>query len=100
MLIANKVTNFIRGNFNRLRGDWQKRRYLASQRYPEPRIMRSEWPESLTSPTEFYLRCVRFFDSAPGFPEELHSHRNYFTKSRRGFGEDAFHVMWFLLFNE
>jgi methyltransferase family protein len=100
MPIANKVTNFIRGNFKRLRGNLQKRRYLAKHRDPEPDIVRSEWKQSLTSPTEFYLRCLRFFDTNPNFPEELRSHRAYFAQSRRGFGEDAFHVMWFLLFNE
>ena len=100
MPIANKVTNFLSGNLKRLRGNWQKRRYLAKHRTAEPDIARSEWKESLASPTEFYFRCLRFFETNPNFPEELRSHRDYFAKSRRGFGEDAFHVMWFLLFNE
>src|SRR5207253_7116258 len=56
MAIANKVANFIRGNFQRFRGDLQKRRYLSKHRRPEPDILRSEWHESLTSPTQFYLR--------------------------------------------
>src|SRR5438270_5491658 len=100
MPITNKVTNFVSGNFKRLRGNWQKRRYLAKHRRAEPDIARSEWKQSLTSPTEFYLRCLRVFETNPGFPQELRRHRNYFAKSRRGFGENAFHVMWFLLFTE
>lgn len=30
----------------------------------------------------------------------MREHREYFTKEGRGFGEDAFHVMWFMLFRE
>ena len=100
MTIAKKVANFVRGNFKRLRGDFQKRQYLSKYRGSESDIARSEWQESLTSPTQFYLRCLRFFENNPDFPEELRSHRAYFLQSQRGFGEDAFHVMWFLLFNE
>src|SRR5437016_3848793 len=100
MPIANKVTNFIHGHFRRLRGDLQKYRYLSKNRGVEPDIVRSDWEDSLTSPTQFYLRCLRFFTTNPDFPEELRAHRTYFARSRRGFGEDAFHVMWFLLFNE
>lgn len=33
-------------------------------------------------------------------PLEVQQHRSYFTKERRGFGEDAFHAMWCLLFKE
>lgn len=33
-------------------------------------------------------------------PEWLKAHREYFSKERRAFGEDAFHAMWFLLFKE
>lgn len=30
----------------------------------------------------------------------LKDHRDYFSKGKRGFGEDAFHSMWYLLFKE
>ncbi|SIT43966.1 conserved hypothetical protein [Paraburkholderia ribeironis] len=33
-------------------------------------------------------------------PEELREHRSYFSSHRRGFGEDAFHAMWWLLLRE
>lgn len=33
-------------------------------------------------------------------PDWLKEHRKYFTKDKRGFGEDAFHAMWYILFNE
>jgi len=56
-----------------------------------------EWDRSLSTPTSYYLDCVRNFHS-PHFPEELKQHRQYFLQDQRGFGEDAFHVMWWMLF--
>jgi hypothetical protein len=58
-----------------------------------------DWTRSLTDPTGYYLDCVRYFHN-PDFPPELREHRNYFLKEQRGFGEDAFHVMWWMIFRE
>jgi len=58
-----------------------------------------DWGRSLTDPTGYYLDCVRYFHG-PHFPEELKKHRQYFLQDQRGFGEDAFHVMWWMLFRE
>ena len=58
-----------------------------------------DWERSLSDPTGYYLDCVRFFHG-PQFPEELKKHRRYFLQDQRGFGEDAFHVMWWILFRE
>ncbi|HTH62874.1 MAG TPA: class I SAM-dependent methyltransferase [Paraburkholderia sp.] len=33
-------------------------------------------------------------------PAEIRDHRSYFSHRRRGFGEDAFHAMWWLLLRE
>lgn len=33
-------------------------------------------------------------------PSWLKEHRDYFSKDKRGFGEDAFHSMWYFIFNE
>ena len=33
-------------------------------------------------------------------PPDLRAHRNYFKQGARGFGEDAFHAMWYLLLKE
>jgi hypothetical protein len=33
-------------------------------------------------------------------PTEIRKHREYFLQERRGFGEDAFHAMWFTLLSE
>jgi hypothetical protein len=50
---------------------------------------------SLQDPTEFYHSCVAYFDQH--LPTHLKEHRRYFSHEQRGFGEDAFHVMWSLL---
>jgi hypothetical protein len=61
-------------------------------------ITRDDWPRSLKDPKGFYLDCYRYFHFK--LPEEFVKHREYFSKEQRGFGEDAFHTMWFLLFQE
>jgi len=33
-------------------------------------------------------------------PDSLRSHRSYFKQNQRGFGEDAFHAMWYALIKE
>lgn len=55
-----------------------------------------DWSRSLRDPTGFYLDCHRWFYFR--LPGPLREHRAYFNTERRGFGEDAFHVMWWLLF--
>jgi hypothetical protein len=57
------------------------------------------WPRSLTDPTGYYLDCVRCFHGN-NFPASIKAHRNYFVGGHRGFGEDAFHVMWWMLLRE
>jgi hypothetical protein len=73
------------------------KRKLLKQPAP-PSLGRNEWTRSVAAPTDFYLDCFRFFHQR--LPGELREHRAYFDQQRRGFGEDAFHVMWFLLFQE
>lgn len=38
----------------------------------------------------FHRRC----------PQRIREHREYFSIEQRGFGEDAFHAMWWLLMRE
>lgn len=35
-----------------------------------------------------------------GLPLNIRSHRSFFSREQRGFGESAFHAMWYLLFQE
>lgn len=52
--------------------------------------------ESLSNPSGFYLKCFKFFYTQ--LDEDLKEHKFFFKRNKRGFGEDAFHVMWKLLY--
>lgn len=92
-----KVRRFLRGRISELRASRDRKRIL-SRNSQEKKILRSDWEGSLQEPTQFYEQCFRYFHSS--FPAELREHRRYFSQSARGFGEDAFHVMWWLIFNQ
>ena len=89
---------FVRSKINHWRGERAKCRMLAFAPQVEPEIVRNDWEESLRDPTEFYLRAFRYFYRQ--LPAPLQEHRRYFSTGGRGFGEDAFHTMWFLLRRE
>jgi hypothetical protein len=75
---------------------WKARRGPA--RGPLPG---EDWPASLSDPTAFYFECLRFFHRE--LPRPLREHRAYFHNTlndRRGFGEDAFHTLWYFLVRE
>lgn len=84
------------------KGRWKtqraERRLLQSFSGAAEEITPSEWEGSLRNPTDFYARCFYYFYHR--LPPEFRAHRFYFETAGRGFGEKAFHVMWFLLFRE
>lgn len=82
------------GALHQLRSQQALRKVLAQQ---ADFSMLEDWERSLSDPTGYYLDCVRYFHW-PHFPEEVKKHRRYFVQEHRGFGEDAFHVMWWMLF--
>jgi SAM-dependent methyltransferase len=55
----------------------------------------SELRELGLNRTEQYIYCDFYFRHF--LPEILKEHRRYFVEENRGFGEDAFHTMWYLL---
>jgi hypothetical protein len=89
---------FIAGKLRARRARRERQRLRENYSRPAAEISRADWSQSLAAPTAFYLRCVEYFDRQ--LPVELRQHREYFTQNGRGFGEDAFHTMWFLLFRE
>jgi hypothetical protein len=90
------AVQYFRGIIRRGKARIQQRALLGQGAPGE--ISRSDWQQSLTDPTAFYQKCFRYFHTQ--LSTELREHRKYFTQERRGFGEDSFHVMWFLLFRE
>ncbi len=87
---------FLRGLILRVRADQARRTVLQQGDRAASATALAEWSRSLTDPTGFYLDCFRYFQR--GLPEELREHRAWFASGRRGFGEEAFHTMWTLLF--
>jgi Methyltransferase domain len=51
-----------------------------------------------TNRNSIYKEMVDFYERQ--LPWKLIKHRKYFSKNQRGFGEDAFHSMWYRIFNE
>jgi len=91
-----KLRKYLGGKLHRLRSKQALRKVLAR----ETNFSALEDSErSLSDPTGYYLDCVRYFHSSQ-FPDELKMHRAYFLEDQRGFGEDAFHVMWWMLFRK
>jgi hypothetical protein len=93
-----KIFKFLNGKLQARRAAQARRRLREISTGMPMEISRNDWAQSLTDPTDFYFRCCHYFDR--NLTEELRQHRLYFTQNRRGFGEDAFHAMWFFLFQE
>jgi hypothetical protein len=90
------IKGFVFGRWRQLVSIFQHRRVLAGARVEQLESNLADWPNSLQDPTGFYLDAHRYFHLL--LPPSLREHRNYFRQNSRGFGEDAFHVLWFLLF--
>lgn len=93
-----KIIRFLKGRTHAWRQRAAQRRLLRQFSAPAEEITRAEWTDSLKHPTEYYVRCFHYFHTR--LPGPLRVHRAYFETGGRGFGEKAFHVMWFLLFRE
>ncbi|MES2995299.1 MAG: class I SAM-dependent methyltransferase [Verrucomicrobiota bacterium] len=57
-----------------------------------------DFAASLEDPTRYYLRAFQDFHN--NLPVTFREHRTYFSANGRGFGEDAFHIMWWRLFKK
>ena len=92
------IYRFLRGKWRRWQARREHRRVLrepVSRDELQSRL--DDWKRSLAEPTAYYVDCHRWFHRF--LPKELQDHRAYFTANRRGFGEDAFHTMWWLIAN-
>ena len=81
---------------HRMQG-WLEQKALLKKGAPAE-ITRVDWQKSFQETNSFYCECYRYFHF--NLPSQFKEHRKYFSVERRGFGEDAFHTMWFLLFRE
>lgn len=92
------LTGWIKGRLRLFKTRREQAELLRSYAGRDLDLTRAAWPRSLTDPTRFYQDLFAHFHLA-GSPG-LRAHRRYFTAKRRGFGEDAFHAMWEMLFRE
>ena len=80
----------------------QYHRHLADQAVARLRAQEligtidpAKFADSLRDPDAFYRRAFQDFYGT--LPAEVRAHRAYYGIDRRGFGEDAFHTMWWRL---
>ena len=99
MVIINKLCRYLGGRLQKLKAKIAIHKILKSKTFTsEARFIKSRWPESLENSEFFYNDCMRFFYF--GLPVVVRNHRSYFKQANRGFGEDAFHAMWYFLCRE
>lgn len=82
-----------KGAFLGWRADRAKARCLS--RPSESLIDPEDFAASLKNPSAYYIRTFQDFHRE--LPPPLRVHRSYFQEESRGFGEDAFHTMWWRL---
>lgn len=97
--MISKIRHTLGGFISTAKARWALRRIVECRvEIPQNRFGRERWKESLVDPSDFYRDCVISFHRHT--PRVLKDHRTYFSQNNRGFGEDAFHVMWWMLFRE
>lgn len=89
-------SRFLKAQIYKVRCRFQRQRLLRSIDSQQVEAIVSDWSVSLKNPTAYYLACFQYFNTL--LDPKLREHRNYFTSELRGFGEDAFHVMWWMIF--
>jgi hypothetical protein len=92
------ILRFLRGRWHDFQAALARRAALADADPKRVVAALEDWSGSLQEPTAYYLDCHRFFHLC--LDPKFRAHRAYFTQERRGFGEDAFHTQWWLLFRQ
>lgn len=96
--LGRKSFNYGKSQLERCLGAFQRAWYCR----PQPAFMQdlsfSNMALRFPGRNAMYKYAVHYYTHH--LPLELKGHRRYFKKSRRGFGEDAFHTMWWLFLRE
>jgi hypothetical protein len=88
-----KPLKWIKGKYLRWRANKSAQHLIHQELIGK--IDPDHFPDSLKDPDAYYRRAFQDFHRT--IPEELRAHRAYYGIDRRGFGEDAFHTMWWRL---
>lgn len=91
-----KILKSAKGSYLRWKAS-RAEQQLISQKLIES-VDPQDFPSSLREPDAYYRRAFQDFHHT--VPAELRAHRAYYRLDRRGFGEDAFHTMWWRLVRE
>jgi predicted O-methyltransferase YrrM len=78
--------------------DAQRKAYSQPTRRFGRDLSFTEAVRDFPDPSELYRYMHHYLHHLA--PQALRDHRAYFSQERRGFGEDAFHAMWYLLLRE
>jgi len=88
----------LRNRWNRLRSEHHLRRYSRYQKPYDIDLSFSQAARHFGSRNALFAYMHHHFCHL--CPEALRDHRQYFLQNFRGFGDDAFHAMWFVLLRE
>ncbi|QTN32171.1 class I SAM-dependent methyltransferase [Akkermansiaceae bacterium] len=88
-----KILKNLKGFWLRAKSDKSRRQLLKVA--PGETNYTSDFKFAVKNPTAYYETSFREFHRS--LPAELRKHRQYFQENQRGYGEDAFHVMWWNL---
>lgn len=76
----------------------QKQQYNRAQSRYAQDLSFTEAAKRFPDRTDLYRYMHHYFHNLA--PKPLRDHRDWFSRESRGFGEDAFHAMWFTLLRE
>lgn len=93
-----KLRRYLEGKIRTCKAQAALQKVLSAPAPDLHDFLRADWSRSLREPTTFYIEALRYFHQE--LPTEMKDHRAYFTANRRGFGEDAFHTLWWMLFEK
>lgn len=88
----------LRGAVTRLARGLEVRWHARSQSRYRQDMSFTEAASRFLGRNELYAYVNHYFYHL--LPESLRAHRHYFSQDQRGFGEGAFHAMWWLLLRE
>lgn len=93
-MVMQKIYRILGNEFFQIRYDYSKRRKKRYDKELHIHEVKKQFPA--LNDQHFYFHHY-FWKASPSW---LKKHREYFSQERRAFGEDAFHAMWYFLFDE
>ncbi|MCX6227024.1 MAG: class I SAM-dependent methyltransferase [Bacteroidia bacterium] len=97
MLIKRKLVQYF-SKLKRYAFEWQEKHYYKRHKVYDRDILISSAIQTYPDPNVLYDYMHHYFNYR--CLELVREHRTYFKEDHRGFGEDAFHAMWWLLLSE